>query len=184
MARVNDKKSGIKLSGAANLQSSAIGMSPIIFMWSVEMLTVEGFAERMDISVGTVRAWISDNTLQEHRHYFRKNMIIRFPWGPELIKAIMEDGLLEQVEVETSDAQAFNKESAVNKANAVTTGLISTSDNHAIIPYASTQHKSSKHFGNILPIASEDQQSIKAVKSPSRKRRSFSGCPINPDLLK
>lgn len=180
MARVTNKSSSIIQSGAAAQQFSA----PMVFMWTVEMLSVERFAVRMDISETTVWAWIRDHTLKKHRHYFQIKKIIRFPWGPDLVKAIMEDGLLDKIDEETTDNHVIDEDTAALQASGVANRTKDTSYNPTTIPHVSAQHKSSKPFGDLLPIASEDQQPINAVKSPGRKRRSFSGCPINPDLLK
>lgn len=160
---------------------NAGGNSPIIFMWSVEMLSVERFAERMDISEGTVWAWIRDNTLKEHRHFFQKNKIIRFPWGPELIKALMEDELFDKIEENPATVPSCNKNNTATPiATNIPANLPVPVPNGSVKPIT----KPSKPFGDVLPHSTVEQPSICASKSAPKKRRIFSGCPINPDLLK
>jgi len=57
----------------------------------MELLTVEEFAERMKISRTTVFDWIRKGTLKSGRHYMKIGRVIRFEWGPELVKKLHED---------------------------------------------------------------------------------------------
>lgn len=45
-----------------------------------EILTVEQFAERMQVSRTTVFGWLKNGTLTDGVHYFRIGRILRFCW--------------------------------------------------------------------------------------------------------
>lgn len=45
-----------------------------------EVLTVEQFAQRMQVSRTTVFAWIKNGDLREGAHYLRLGRILRFSW--------------------------------------------------------------------------------------------------------
>jgi hypothetical protein len=45
-----------------------------------ELLTVEQFAERMQVSRTTVFGWLKNGVLQESVHYFRVGRILRICW--------------------------------------------------------------------------------------------------------
>jgi excisionase family DNA binding protein len=45
-----------------------------------EVLTVEQFAERMQVSRTTVFGWIKNGSLREGAHYIRLGRILRFCW--------------------------------------------------------------------------------------------------------
>ena len=47
---------------------------------NAEILTVEQFAERMQVSRTTVFGWIKNGSLREGVHYFRLGRILRFCW--------------------------------------------------------------------------------------------------------
>ena len=59
----------------------------------MELLTVEEFAERMKISRTTVFDWMRKGTLKAGRHYVKIGRIIRFEWGPELLRKLKEDSV-------------------------------------------------------------------------------------------
>lgn len=46
----------------------------------VEILTVEQFAGRLQVSRTTVFGWLKNGELQEGIHYFRLGRILRFRW--------------------------------------------------------------------------------------------------------
>lgn len=52
---------------------------------SIDLLTVEEFAERLKISRSTVFGWLKAGLLQEGKHYFRIGRIIRFVWDAGLL---------------------------------------------------------------------------------------------------
>ncbi len=56
-----------------------------------EMLTVEQFAERMQISETTVWNWIKTRRLQRGRHYLAIAKVVRIPWSTESLQRIMAD---------------------------------------------------------------------------------------------
>lgn len=66
-------------------------------MGQIEILTVEEFADRMKFSRTTVFDWIKRGTLKAGRHYIKMGRIIRFEWGPELIKKLHDDSSVEEV---------------------------------------------------------------------------------------
>jgi hypothetical protein len=45
-----------------------------------ELLTVEQFADRMQVSRTTVFGWLKNGVLQENVHYFRVGRILRLCW--------------------------------------------------------------------------------------------------------
>lgn len=45
-----------------------------------ELLTVEQFAQRLQVSRTTVFGWLKKNDLQEGVHYFRIGRTLRFRW--------------------------------------------------------------------------------------------------------
>jgi len=67
---------------------------------SIEVLTVEEFADRMKISRTTVFDWMKHGRLKEGRHYIKVGRIIRFEWGPELLKMLHEDSAQAEVAVQ------------------------------------------------------------------------------------
>lgn len=58
---------------------------------SIEVLTVEEFADRMKISRATVFDWMQRGKLKAGRHYIHIGRVIRFEWGPELLQRLHED---------------------------------------------------------------------------------------------
>lgn len=51
---------------------------------SPDLLTVEQFAERMQVSRTTVFGWIKAGAIKERVHYIRLGRILRFRWGVDL----------------------------------------------------------------------------------------------------
>lgn len=49
-------------------------------MMATDLLTVEQFAERMQVSRTTVFGWLKGEVLQEGVHYFRIGRILRLCW--------------------------------------------------------------------------------------------------------
>lgn len=58
-----------------------------------EMLCVEEFARRMQISRATVFDWMARNVLVQGRHYLRLGRVVRIPWSDELVTKLLEDCL-------------------------------------------------------------------------------------------
>jgi excisionase family DNA binding protein len=48
------------------------------------LLTVEQFAERMQVSRTTVFTWLKNGELQESVHYLRLGRVLRFRWQEDL----------------------------------------------------------------------------------------------------
>lgn len=57
---------------------------------SIEIITLEVFAERMHVGETTVWKWIRTGKLVPGVHFIKLDRIIRFEWGPELIKKLHE----------------------------------------------------------------------------------------------
>ncbi|WP_223909889.1 helix-turn-helix domain-containing protein [Geobacter sp. AOG1] len=51
---------------------------------SADVLTVEQFAERLQVSRTTVFAWLKSGAILEGVHYFRLGRILRFRWQDDL----------------------------------------------------------------------------------------------------
>ena len=49
-----------------------------------EMLTVEQFAQRLQVSRATVFVWLQKNILSQGNHYLRIGRVLRFFWPVEL----------------------------------------------------------------------------------------------------
>ncbi len=56
-----------------------------------EMITIEEFADRMKISRTTVFEWIKKDRLKAGKHYIKIGRIVRFEWGPDLLRLLHED---------------------------------------------------------------------------------------------
>lgn len=55
------------------------------------IITLEEFADRMQVGETTVWKWIRSGRLQPGRHYIQIDRIIRFHWSNELIHRLLED---------------------------------------------------------------------------------------------
>ncbi len=51
---------------------------------SLELLTVEQFAERLQVSRTTVFEWLKTGNLEQGKHYFKIGRILRFVWDVTL----------------------------------------------------------------------------------------------------
>lgn len=58
---------------------------------SVEILTLEEFAEKMKVGETTVWKWIRSGKLRAGRHYIQFERVIRFHWCRELVERLHED---------------------------------------------------------------------------------------------
>lgn len=58
---------------------------------SVEILTLEEFAEKMKVGETTVWKWIRSGKLRAGRHYIQIERVIRFHWCRELVERLHED---------------------------------------------------------------------------------------------
>lgn len=55
-----------------------------------ELLTVEQFAERLQVSRATIFAWMQKKILVQGRHFLRLGRVLRFPWSDELVSSLLE----------------------------------------------------------------------------------------------
>lgn len=55
-----------------------------------ELLTVEQFAERLQVSRATVFAWMQKKILVQGRHFLRLGRVLRFPWSKDLVAGLLE----------------------------------------------------------------------------------------------
>jgi len=86
-----------------------------------EVLTVEQFAELMQVSRTTVFGWIKTGVLQEGVHYLRLGRILRFCWREGLFfnrqqKSVpQEEGPLPPLEAPRSELDSQRGEAPVNR---------------------------------------------------------------------
>jgi len=87
-----------------------------------EVLTVEQFAERMQVSRTTVFGWLKNGVLQEGIHYFRIGRILRLCWQEGLFLNIQQrplsedDGRRSPLSVPRSEPDSQRGEAPVNSA--------------------------------------------------------------------
>ena len=55
-----------------------------------ELLTVEQFASRLQISRATVFVFMQRGVLVAGRHFIRLGRVVRFPWSAELVAELMK----------------------------------------------------------------------------------------------
>jgi hypothetical protein len=55
----------------------------------------------MKVSRSTVFEWIKTGQLEAGRHFIRVGRTIRFPWGPELLQALLADSVTTRPPVRT-----------------------------------------------------------------------------------
>ena len=55
-----------------------------------ELLTVEQFADRLQVSRATVFAWMQKKILVQGQHFLRLGRVLRFPWSEELVASLLE----------------------------------------------------------------------------------------------
>ena len=58
---------------------------------TTELINLEEFAKRMNVGRTTVFQWIKEGKLLPGRHFIKIGKVIRFEWGPELLKKLHED---------------------------------------------------------------------------------------------
>ncbi|MCM0082971.1 helix-turn-helix domain-containing protein [Geomonas sp. Red32] len=58
---------------------------------TLEIITLEQFAERMQVGETTVWKWIRSGRLQPGRHYIQIERVIRFHWCRRLLERLHED---------------------------------------------------------------------------------------------
>jgi excisionase family DNA binding protein len=58
---------------------------------AMEIINIEEFAKRLQVSRTTVFDWIKKGKLLPGRHFMKVGRVIRFEWGPDLVKKLHED---------------------------------------------------------------------------------------------
>lgn len=79
-----------------------------------EMITVDEFARKMEVSRSTVFDWIAKGHLVEGKIYVRIGKTIRFIWSLESVEALSGEVALFPEPVEGHDPLSGGKSSAVN----------------------------------------------------------------------
>lgn len=77
---------------------------------SIDIITLETFAERMGVSPTTVHKWIRIGRLKPGRHFIQIDRVIRFSWGPELIQRLHEDCLVRREDTVAEQTQETRTE--------------------------------------------------------------------------
>jgi predicted DNA-binding transcriptional regulator AlpA len=57
----------------------------------IEIISLEEFAKRMGVARTTVFEWVKRGKLLPGRHFIKIGRVIRFEWGPDLLKKLYED---------------------------------------------------------------------------------------------
>ena len=57
-------------------------------MESIEIIGLEEFAKRMGVARTTVFEWIKKGKLLPGRHFIKIGRVIRFEWGPDLMRKL------------------------------------------------------------------------------------------------
>lgn len=65
-------------------------MNPDSPDYGCDLLTVEQFAERLQISRATVFAMMQRGVLVAGRHFIRLGRVVRFPWSAELVAELLK----------------------------------------------------------------------------------------------
>jgi predicted DNA-binding transcriptional regulator AlpA len=58
---------------------------------TAELLTVEQFAQRLQVSRATVFSWIHKQILVPGRHFLKIGRVLRFTWSDDLISTLLLD---------------------------------------------------------------------------------------------
>jgi len=56
-----------------------------------ELLTVEQFAQRLQVSRATVFAWIQKQILVQGRHFLKFGRVLRFTWSDDFISILLQE---------------------------------------------------------------------------------------------
>lgn len=54
-----------------------------------DLLTVEQFADKLQVSRATVFAWMQKNILKQGLHFFRIGRVLRFVWNADAIQGLL-----------------------------------------------------------------------------------------------
>lgn len=77
--------------GIAGTRLVAVTVAETMQLESIEIIDLEEFAKRMSVARTTVFEWIKTGKLLPGRHFIRMGRVIRFEWGPDLLKKLYED---------------------------------------------------------------------------------------------
>jgi predicted DNA-binding transcriptional regulator AlpA len=61
---------------------------------TAELLTVEQFAQRLQVSRATVFTWIQKQILVRGRHFLKIGRVLRFTWSDDLVASLLSDTAL------------------------------------------------------------------------------------------
>jgi predicted DNA-binding transcriptional regulator AlpA len=61
---------------------------------TTELLTVEQFAQRLQVSRATVFAWMQKQILVQGRHFLKFGRVLRFTWSDDLVSTLLHDSAL------------------------------------------------------------------------------------------
>ena len=56
-----------------------------------ELLTVEQFAQRLQVSRATVFAWMQKQILVQGRHFLKFGRVLRFIWSDDFISTLLQE---------------------------------------------------------------------------------------------
>jgi len=82
-----------------------------------DVLTVEQFAERLQVSRATVFAWMQKNILVQGRHFFKIGRVLRFVWNAEAVAVLLNCSAgptLQTAKVAPLPTAGGRKSSAIN----------------------------------------------------------------------
>ena len=65
--------------------------SELLSPQSPELLTVEQFAERLQVSRATVFTWIQKQILVQGRHFLKFGRVLRFTWSDDLVASLLHN---------------------------------------------------------------------------------------------
>jgi predicted DNA-binding transcriptional regulator AlpA len=74
---------------------------------SPEMLTVDQFAQRLQVSRATVFAWMQKRILVQGRHFLKFGRVLRFTWSDDLVACLLHDSA-QAVPVASPNTQPAN----------------------------------------------------------------------------
>ncbi len=58
---------------------------------TTELIKLEEFAKRINVGRTTVFQWIKEGRLLPGRHFIKIGRVVRFEWGPDLLRKLHED---------------------------------------------------------------------------------------------
>ena len=61
---------------------------------NAELLTVEQFAQRLQVSRATVFTWIQKQILVQDRHFLKIGRVLRFTWSDDFVSTLLHDSAL------------------------------------------------------------------------------------------